>query len=215
MTVDPYSITAPAETVDQAYPLLRRSTTNLVLTGVLASDNPAEGLAIIRRSAESSGTYPVGATLGPGVTLHAVFADGVILERDGVLEALVLPQAQAALPRASGLSGITAARATTLADAVRPVPVFANGVQRGYRFYPASDAQRFAALGLQPGDFVVSINGIALDDPQRSMATFNSIVSALGASVRIERHGKTYDLTLGAPLNSLSDVSTPVLSTTP
>jgi type II secretion system protein C len=183
---------------------LRHSTTNLVLTGVLARDDPTKGLAIISRSAESAGAYAVGAALGSGVTLHAVFADGVILERDGILEALPLTR-PAALGNASQLPSTTASKLAALADIVRPVPVFSNGVQRGYRFYPANDPQQFAALGLQHGDLVLAINGVALDDPQRGMDVLKSIGPPAGVVAAVERYGEGSDVTLGATAASSLD----------
>jgi type II secretion system protein C len=103
----------------------------------------------------------------------------------------------------------------TLADIVRPQPVFAKGVQRGYRFYPNRDPQEFAALGLQHGDLVVAINGVPLDDPQGSMLAFNAVVSVYGVNVTVERSGRTQVITLGAMPIVPSDAVLPTLPTPP
>ena len=192
---------------------------NLVLAGTLAEEDPQKGIAIIGESAASAKVYTVGQAIRSGTRLHAVYPDRVILDRSGRLEALMLPrQSQArgasnappprtpvAQPSASGpgaagiadnLRRIAETNPGALAEVVRPQPVFANGVQRGYRVYPGRNRQQFAKLGLQPGDLVTSINGTPLDDPARGMEIFNSLGSSDRVEVTVERNGETQQLTL-------------------
>jgi general secretion pathway protein C len=98
---------------------------------------------------------------------------------------------------------------TVFAEVVRPQPVFANGVQRGYRVYPGRNRQQFAKLGLQPGDLVLAINGTPLDDPQRGMEIFNTIGSSDRVQVTVERNGESQDLTLNTAQISLPDSNAP------
>ena len=88
---------------------------------------------------------------------------------------------------------------------MRPQPVFANGVQRGYRVYPGRNRQQFAKLGLQPGDLVLSINGTPLDDPQRGMEIFNTIGTSDRVTVTVERNGQSQELTLNTAQIMLPD----------
>lgn len=181
---------------------------NLVLTGTMASADPQKGYAIVGESATSAKTYPTGATLRPGTKLHSVFTDRVILDNGGKLETLVLPRqfAGAGMPvrtpvaTSNGvgdeLRRIAETNPGAFTTVVRPQPVFANGVQRGYRVYPGRDRKLFANLGLQPGDLVTSVNGTPLDDPSRGMEIFNSLNSAAQVSVTIERNGQTQQLSL-------------------
>ena len=182
---------------------------NLVLSAVFAAEDPAKGLAIIGESAQSAKVYAVGAAVRPGTRLQAVYADRVILDRAGQLETLALPRqsaaplavSQPATPPASSqfadnLRRIAENNPTAFAQVVRPQPVFANGVQRGYRVYPGRNRQQFAQLGLQPGDLVLSINGTPLDDPQRGMEIFNTIGTSDRVNLTIERNGQTQELTL-------------------
>jgi general secretion pathway protein C len=92
---------------------------------------------------------------------------------------------------------------------VRPQPVFANGVQRGYRVYPGRNRQQFAKLGLQPGDLVLSINGTPLDDPQRGMEIFNTIGTSDRVSVTVERNGQSQELMLNTAQIMLPDANSP------
>jgi general secretion pathway protein C len=95
------------------------------------------------------------------------------------------------------------------AEIVRPQPVFANGVQRGYRVYPGRNRQQFAKLGLQPGDLVLAINGTSLDDPQRGMEIFNTMGTSDRVTVTVERNGQSQDLTLNTAQVMLPDGSAP------
>lgn len=181
---------------------------NLVLTGTMASADPQKGYAIVGESATSAKTYPTGATLRPGTKLHSVFTDRVILDNGGKLETLVLPrqfagQLAPVRPPVAATNGvgdelrrIAETNPSAFTTVVRPQPVFANGVQRGYRVYPGRDRKQFANLGLQPGDLVTSVNGTPLDDPSRGMEIFNSLNSAAQVSVTIERNGQSQQLSL-------------------
>lgn len=194
---------------------------NLVLSAVFATSDPARGWAIIGESPTSAQVYMIGEAVRSGTKLHAVYADRVILERDGQLEALALPTqslagvlSQPAAARPAGgqftenLRRIAETNPTAFSEIVRPQPVFANGVQRGYRVYPGRNRQQFARLGLQPGDLVVSINGTPLDDPQRGMEIFNTMSSSDRVTVSVERNGQAQDLTLNTAQISLPE-STP------
>lgn len=193
---------------------------NLVLSAVFAANDPAKGLAIIGESAQSGKVYGVGAAVRPGTKLHAVYADRVILDRNGRLEALALPKRSAALainrpppPQQApsvnrfteNLRRLAETNPSALAEVIRPQPVFANGVQRGYRVYPGRNRQQFAKLGLQPGDLVLAINGTPLDDPQRGMEIFNTMGSSGRVSVTIERNGQSQELTLNTAQIALPD----------
>jgi general secretion pathway protein C len=194
---------------------------NLVLAGTLAEEDPQRGIAIIGESSTSAKVYSVGDTIRSGTRLHAVYTDRVILDRGGRLETLMLPRpslsgaagSNAPPPRrqvaaasrgegggpanlADNLRRIAETNPGALAEVVRPQPVFANGVQRGYRVYPGRNRQQFAKLGLQPGDLVTSINGTPLDDPARGMEIFNSLGSSDQVEVTVERNGETQQLTL-------------------
>ena len=63
---------------------------DLKLTGTLAGDDPHHGIAIIGDQ-DASDVYAVGESLG-GATLHEVYQDHVILERNGSFESLSLPR---------------------------------------------------------------------------------------------------------------------------
>ena len=201
------------------------SQANLVLAGVLAASDPTKGLAMIGESPQSAKVYAVGSVVRAGTKLHSVYFDRVILDRNGQLETLSLPRPNTAgiitrsaavpPPRPGGsqfadnIRRIAETNPTAFAEIVRPQPVFANGVQRGYRVYPGRNRQQFAKLGLQPGDLVLSINGTPLDDPQRGMEIFNTIGTSDRVSVTVERNGQSQELTLNTAQIMLPDANSP------
>jgi general secretion pathway protein C len=178
----------------------------LVLTGIIAAGNPKDGLAIIGTSATNAKIYPVGDRVPGNARVHAVYPDRVLLERNGAIEALLLPRkfaAGTAPPAApmgpSPLDRMQRALSNEpglISDVLRPQPVFADGKLHGYRVYPGRDVRAFAALGLRNGDLVLAINGTALDDPARGNDIFSSIGNSDQARVTVMRNGQQQDITL-------------------
>ncbi len=184
----------------------------LVLTGVIATENPETGLAILGENAASAKFAAVGDTVPGGVKLHSVYNDRVILDRNGTLESLMLPR-QSSMP-ASGVAQpppvmptaenpivdrmrqLIANEPGAISEIMRPQPVFAQGKQRGFRVYPGRNRQAFIRLGLRPGDLVTAINGTPLDDPSRGQEIFNTLGSSSEAHVTVMRNGRQQDLTL-------------------
>ncbi len=184
----------------------------LVLTGVIAADNPENGLAILGENAANAKVVAVGQQVPGGAKLHSVYSDKVILDRGGTLESLMLPrqsgpplgmapQAPPPLPTADNpivdrVRQLIANEPNTIAEVIRPQPVFAQGKQRGFRVYPGRNRQAFTRIGLRPGDLVLAINGTPLDDPARGQEVFNTLGSSSEAHVTVLRNGKQQDLTL-------------------
>src|SRR6202050_1347131 len=186
------------------------STSNLVLTGTIATQDPKRGVAIVSDGGPSK-VYSVGDNIG-GASLHSVYLDRVILDRGGSLETLllprVLPNAHMA-PRAPGASPRTVAAVENirrmvqedpgiLDQVMRTVPSYDNaaGKLRGFRAYPGRNRLIFTKLGLRSGDLVTAINGQPLDDPQHSQEVFNTIQSSNTVTVTVERGGQKQDITL-------------------
>lgn len=181
----------------------------LVLTGVIAANDPRDGLAILGPSVTATKVYAVGDNIPGGARLHAVLSDHVLLERNGSLESLALPRQLASSAPAPSLSAapteaplvqrmqeLVSRNPGIIGDIMRPQPVFANGKQQGFRVYPGRDRQAFARLGLQPGDLVTAIDGTPLDDPARAQEILHTLGSSSEARVTVLRNGRQQDLTL-------------------
>jgi general secretion pathway protein C len=181
----------------------------LVLTGIIAADDPQNGLAILGQSAQSTKVFAVGDNVPGGAKLHLVYADRVVIDRGGQLETLVLPHqvnAGSPLPTTNVLNTeppvaermrkLITEQPSLMSDVMRPQPVFANGKQTGYRVYPGRNRQAFLRLGLRPGDLVTAINGTPLDDPEHGQQIFNTLSSSSEAHVTVQRNGQQQDVTL-------------------
>lgn len=185
----------------------------LVLTGVVAGDDPQRGVAILGPSATAARVYSIGAAVPGGARLHSVYRDRVLLDRNGVVEALMLPRQYggggaaasppppiAQTPNPAGAFGrvqrVIQEHPNIIGDVMSPQAVLAQGKLRGYRVYPGTNAEAFQRLGLRAGDLVTAINGTALDDPTRSSEILNTLSTASDARVTVMRSGRQQDLVL-------------------
>jgi len=186
-----------------------QSSLPLVLVGIIAADDPQDGLAILGENAAGAKVYAVGDNIPGGAKLHQVLADRVVIDRNGVLESLTLPRAlqpgaappstaalQTEAPIMDRMRKLIADDPGLMADIMRPQPVFAQGKQKGYRVYPGRNRQAFTRLGLRPGDLVMAINGTPLDDPARGQEIFRTLGSSSEAHITVMRSGQQQDLTL-------------------
>lgn len=185
----------------------------LVLTGLFATEDPKEGMAIIGDSAQTAKFVTVGQQVTGGAQLHSVYNDRAIIERAGALESVFLPKASGggslamAPPPPQAMPGGNEAVVERMRQMVnndpgligslmRPQAVFAGGKMRGFRVYPGTNRQAFARLGLRPGDLVTAINGTPLDDKDRAQEIFNTLSSSTEARVSVTRNGRQQELAL-------------------
>jgi general secretion pathway protein C len=185
------------------------TTLSLTLTGILALGGEGEGQAIISGSRSQEKKYQVGEAIDntDGATLHSVYVDRVLLNRNGRLETLRLPKEQQAsttpsrspgpmglaTPAAGGSSGslrqVISQNASRLTDVVRLAPHVQEGQVVGFRVNPGRDRATFEALGLQAGDVVTDINGTVLNDPAQGLQVFESLGESTQANVTVLRDG--------------------------
>jgi general secretion pathway protein C len=185
---------------------------NLTLNGTVASEIPNYSVAIISDGGKDQEVYIIGESVGNNAILHAVYADRVVLNENGILTNLKLPREFKNTPVATRRQAMTVSRQsvnntksmqsivtqnlTKLTDVIRPTPYRVGGQQVGFRVYPGRDRRQFAALGLRPGDIIKSIDGQALSDASQAMQIFQSLGSAEQVTVTIERDGQSESLTL-------------------
>jgi general secretion pathway protein C len=186
----------------------------LVLVGLLATEDPKQGMAIIGESSQAAKVVAVGQQVPGGAQLHSVYTDKAIIDRSGTLESVFLPRrTEGAMamapppppqPEAANSNEAMVERMRKLVSddpgmigqVMRPQPVFAGGKMRGFRVYPGSNRQAFARMGLRPGDLVTHINGTPLDDKDRAQEIFNTLSSSTDARVSVTRNGRQQELVL-------------------
>jgi general secretion pathway protein C len=186
----------------------------LVLAGLLATDDPKEGMAIIGESAQAAKVVAVGQQIPGGAQLHSVYSDRAIIDRGGTLESVFLPRrtggavagpAPLPMPVAAAdnnqamverMRRLVSDDPGLLGQVIKPQPVFASGKMKGFRVYPGANRQAFARLGLRAGDMVTAINGTPLDDKDRAQEIFGTLSSSTDARVTVTRNGRQQDLVL-------------------
>jgi general secretion pathway protein C len=184
----------------------------LVLAGVLATDDPKQGMAIIGESAQAAKVVAVGQQVPGGAQLHSVYSDRAIIDRAGVLESVYLPRRTGGPALSTPEPQVAAADSNEAAldrmrklvndepglisQIMRPQPVFAGGEMKGFRVYPGANRQAFARMGLRPGDMVTAINGTPLNDKDRAQEIFGTLASSTEARVTITRNGRQQELVL-------------------
>ena len=195
----------------QTYENLAETRLSLLLKGTMPNTDQQSSIAIIADNRNEEKVYFIGDTVTAGATLHAVYADRVVLNRSGTLEVLKLPKdftkatgqvrrnattvsRTAANPRS--IQNVVTRNVTKLADVIRPTPYYVSGQMQGYRVYPGRDRKQFAALGLRPGDLIKDIDGAALTNPQQATQIFQSLGNAEQVSVTVERNGQPQVLVL-------------------
>ena len=190
----------------------------LDLKGVFASTVAADALAIIAGSKGKDKTYHIGDKVVGGAILHAVYADRVILKRNGQLETLSLPKPKldskafyrnsvSTKERSSINNVITSApslsqskqlqemRNTLLNDPakiwekIRINPVMKNGEVQGYTL-AHNDQKLMKALNLRRTDIITAVNGQSLSDPSTLYGLMDSISKSPSLELSIERDGQ-------------------------
>jgi general secretion pathway protein C len=222
-SADPDAAAAARPSFDETETLRDTGLTNLSLKGTIASTPAEEAVAIIADAGNEEKVYSIGDSVTRGATLHAVYADRVVLDENGVLTNLKLPKefpegtpAPTRRDRTSvdrtaantpSIQSVVAQNVSKLADVIRPTPYFVNGQQQGYRVYPGRNRQQFAALGLRPGDLIKDIDGQSLPDPTEAMTIFQTLGSAEQVSVTVERNGQPEVIVLSTSQLDLGDES--------
>jgi general secretion pathway protein C len=185
----------------------------LVLAGLLATEDPKLGMAIIGESAQTAKVVSVGQQVPGGAQLHSVYVDRAVIDRAGVLESVLLPRRSGGSmpsPMAAPVPTVGASNEAmiermrklvnddpgAISQIMRPQPVFAGGEMKGFRVYPGANRQAFARLGLRAGDTVTAINGTPLNDKDRAQEIFGTLASSTDARITITRNGRQQELNL-------------------
>ncbi|HET6654679.1 MAG TPA: type II secretion system protein GspC [Gammaproteobacteria bacterium] len=198
---------------------------NVTLHGIIAADDPERSRAIIAAGSGRGGdakSYRVGADIPGGASIHGIFADRVILSRNGHLEALKLPreseggsgvvrvppqntappQAQRRAPPvqfrrepSSRLQHATMA----LGQLVQAQRAMVNGKLIGYKLYPGSNPAAFLGAGLEPGDLVTAVNGKPVSNPANLMMLMGKGTSDKPIELTVKRDGRTRHVRISVP----------------
>lgn len=185
---------------------------NLTLTGIISDSAAQRSRALIKAGNKDQAAFATGDTIDNGVTLHEIYANRVILDREGRYETLTLESVKqaremAGVERTQRVSSelandLGAVRQKILDNPssasryIRLQPERQNGNLVGYRVYPGAEKALFEKAGLEPGELVTAINGQPLDNPAASLQMLSGLASAGSASVTLERDGQQRTVTV-------------------
>lgn len=210
---------APFGSASGSGPTAVETTLPLRLLGVLAEPDPRTGRALIAAGGGSSAVYAVGAAIPGGATLIEIYPTQVILERAGRRESLALPENLLPSLNAAGRTPVPPegdSRSNRLApspalNAITQVmtwqSVLRAGQPSGVRVYPGANAAAFEALGLRPGDLVVTVNQAPLTEASGGRDFAALLSSSPTLQLGIEREGRPQ--TLQIDVNQLTAAAAP------
>lgn len=187
---------------------------DLDLRGLYAVGD-GQGFAIIVAGRDGEQVFGVGDELPGNAEVAGVYADRVLLRRDGNLEALWLDDAEAreSQPAASqaGIEDQTREIAATarnlreqllenpadLSRMVRFQPYQQDGELIGFRLRPrGGHEETLRELGLTPTDVLTEVNGIPLNDSRRGQEALDTLRDATEVNVTFLRDGEQQQVTL-------------------
>lgn len=198
-----------------------KTSLNVRLLGVSASNYPLRSAAIIERSGQQE-VYVVGDQLsGSQVTVEEIYADRVILDNQGRLETLELEGIGELGPGLSltleggprgGTTGyedsttgydqvveeVTDNPASIL-EYVSISPARDGAKIIGYRLRAGPQPELFNEAGFVDGDLAVAINGQDLTDIRTAMTMTRDLASMDSITVTVNRDGQYIDLELSVP----------------
>lgn len=197
----------------------------LNLKGVFASTDATEALAIISSSKGKDKTYHIGDKVIGGALLHAVYADRIILKRNGKLETLRLPKpkvdsksfysSQSDIANSGSTARTMASRQTKQSQTqrlrnirdtllkdpakvwkqVRINPVMKNGKVQGYTL-AHNDQNLMKALNIRNTDIITGVNGQSLSDPATLYGLMSELSNQQSLDITIVRNGQQQNIQL-------------------
>lgn len=193
---------------------------NLQLMGVVVSEIAEDSGAIIAEKGQSADYYKVNDPLPGDSTLAGVYSDHVLLSRNGVLEKLSFDELRTN-PSAMTISeqrnpaniqpadietpeqflDVAKARLsqnpTAALASVGLAPATASGGPSGY-VYDGNNPM-LAAMNMQKGDIIRSVNGHVLGDMQEDQTKLQEFYESGTLAVEIERAGAIFTITYPIP----------------
>lgn len=189
---------------------------NLTLSGILLNTDPELTRAIISAPGREEEIYRPGSQLPGGAVIDQIYADRVMLLRNGQYETLRLPEESQALTASRGTTrpsrnarpaarseseGLAAIRQDIVANPqnvatyIQGEPVNrAGGGIAGFRVFAGQNRAVFEQSDLQEGDIITNVNGIQLDGLDKAAEAMSQLASSNNVTVTVLRNGAEHTL---------------------
>ena len=79
---------------------------------------------------------------------------------------------------------------TQLGMQARVIPNYRKGKYEGFKLVGVRPGSLYRAIGIRSGDIVRSINGEAINSPNKAMELFNKLKNSSSLNLEVERRGK-------------------------
>ncbi|MFT5399632.1 MAG: type II secretion system protein C [Planctomycetota bacterium] len=180
---------------------------NYKLRGLYYSTDPGLASAIIEVKPNKSQFYVLHAELAEKITLSAINADHVIINRYGKLERLnlqktVAGEGKSSISSASSLNSNPTHSAIlrsykkrygnnpmALATRFQAIPVQENGLNIGFKLKALRGESLLKKLEFEDNDVFLAVNGVGLDNPFEAVDALKSLNTSDNVSVRFMRNG--------------------------
>ncbi len=181
---------------------------SLTLFGIRSNEASGAGSAIIADSEGVQYSYLTGEEIMPGVTLHAVAFDHVVLSNNGSLEKLFLDQSvpaetvggeeQDATPQPTPepnavAGGDVQLNPQSLASSIQLAPRNEGGAVTGLVVSAKDDGAMMRAAGLRAGDIITKVNGQAISS---AADMISQLRPGARLSVEVERGAQTIPVSI-------------------
>lgn len=184
----------------------------LTLHGVFVDGAPDKGSAIIGQTNGKQLFYKTGQLVASGATLKEVYADHVVLMRNGRREVLRFPKSSSKglsvnnrSKRAANPSSGESLKSFRDTFAQQPLKIFqhlrfvpvrgAKGL-KGFRVLPQGNRTLFNKLGVKSSDLVTAVNGMPLTDERKALQLLGSLKNANEIVLDIVRKGVATSVSL-------------------
>ena len=194
-----------------------KTTLSLILKGIIFSPANQKALAIIAGKAKQKEgeVYGVGDSVPGNAVIQEIYADRVILLRNGRHEILLLDEeakekapirsAAATAPDSGQIRSLGNGKnyevsGSYLEQRLNDIPSLArevgveiykeDGAQKGYKLVSARGSKLLNELGLQPGDVLREVNGVKLTSIHNGLAAYQQIKNSPMVRIVVERKGQ-------------------------
>ncbi|MCF6283543.1 MAG: type II secretion system protein GspC [Candidatus Polarisedimenticolaceae bacterium] len=173
----------------------------LTLHGVFVGKAADKGSAIIGKANGKQLFYKTGLSISRGAILKEVYADHVVLMRNGRREVLRFPKSSSkgvSVTNSSAKGGgetlknfrdTFARQPLKIFQHLRFVPVRGQDGVKGFRVLPQGNRTLFNKLGVKSSDLVTAINGTPLTDERKALQLLGNLKNANEIVLDIVRKG--------------------------
>ncbi len=190
-----------------------RTSRALVLVDTSPGQNLRDGTARLGTDPRNPQTYAAQAVLLNGARLAEIYADSVVLTRDGQSVRLyvqgkapnsgdkspLLEVGGGPVPTNPGSATSSPAensRTAAIASYIRSNAVFDGDRLRGFEVYSGAQPEVFSKLGLRAADVITQINGVGVSDDGQFMDMLEQLIAGAAFDTTVERGGRTEHLAL-------------------